>query len=154
MKDNLLAALLFVLFLLALFSIPSHAQDLPQAPSMKLYWTETAAFTVSNVIDGWSTVKLMHNNLYIEQPFPNGSSFMLGKHPRAARYTLVMGGCQLLTQYAAWKLERSHSRLFRLVGHGLMLDITEGHLQGFIVNVNQHTARVNPPQPYLFGAIK
>jgi hypothetical protein len=66
---------------------------------------------------------------YSEYQFPEGASYILGKHPEAARYVLVMGGIEAAETAAAYKLE--HRRHFvRLLGHGLMIQGTACHIDG------------------------
>lgn len=138
MKDSLLSALLLVLFLLALFCLPSPAQDAPLLrPVPKTYWAETAAFTVSNVLDGYTTVMeqeryrtRVHEKSFIE----GGSSWLLGRHPGALRYGLGMGGLQAVSQLAAYRLERSPRRWQRWTGHALMAYGTQAHVTGAVNN--------------------
>lgn len=134
---DFLAALLLVLFLVLLCAIavrPLNAQDLPSAPG-KTYWAETAALTASNVIDGYSTIAEQRLSPRVtELPFPQGSRWLLGPRPSYPRYFACMGGLQLLTQVAAYRLERSPRRFNRLAGHGLMAYATYGHVDGAVSN--------------------
>ena len=42
---------------------------------------------------------------YEESGFPEGSSFLLGKHPSAGRYVATMGVIQIATSFAAYRLK-------------------------------------------------
>lgn len=55
----------------------------------KIFWTEVGAYTVSNILDGFTTVARPQG--YEEAGFPRGSSFLLGTQPSAARYVATMG---------------------------------------------------------------
>ena len=57
-----------------------------------MFWTEVGAYTLSNVLDGYTTVA--HPEGYEEAGFPQGSAFLLGQHPTAARYVATMGALQ------------------------------------------------------------
>lgn len=111
----------------------------PQRHPGKLYWAETAALTASNVVDGYLTVtgeRPGNRYHYAEAGFPRGSSYVLGQHPGALRYTAVMGGEQALFQFLAWRLERSPRRAYRLLGHAVMLQAAYSHASGVYYNLN------------------
>ena len=104
-----------------------------QVFSKKIFWTEVGAYTLSNVLDGYTTVA--HPSGYEEAGFPQGSAFLLGQHPSAARYVATMGALQVATSFAAYRLQHSQKRYLRLVGHALMIQGIYAHTDGYIGNV-------------------
>jgi len=104
-----------------------------QVFSTKIFWTEVGAYTLSNVLDGYTTVA--HPEGYEEAGFPRGSAFLLGQHPSAARYVATMGAMQVATSFAAYRLEHSQKRFLRLIGHGLMIQGIYSHTDGYISNL-------------------
>jgi len=104
-----------------------------QVFSKKVFWAEVGAYTLSNVLDGYTTVA--HPQGYEEAGFPRGSSFLLGKHPSAGRYAATMGIMQVATSFAAYRLEHSQKRFLRIAGHALMVQGIYSHTDGYIGNV-------------------
>jgi hypothetical protein len=136
------------------FDAPSTTQGLqvaakrPQYPfNKKIFWAEASAFTLSNILDGYTTVKQTLG--YEESPFPEGSLFLLGKHPSARRYVATMGAIQVATSFAAYRLEHSQKRWLRIFGHALMIQGTYAHTEGFISNVRVRMSVSNLPQSKL-----
>lgn len=120
------------------FDAPSAAlstapRQLEQVFSKKIFWTEVGAYTLSNVLDGYTTVA--HPEGYEEAGFPEGSAFLLGRHPSAARYVATMGALQVATSLAAYRLQHSQKRYLRLLGHALMIQGIYAHTDGYIGNV-------------------
>ena len=122
------------------FDAPSATLGRATAPnepgqvfSKKIFWAETGAYSLFNILDGYTTV--VRPPGYQEARFPHGSAFMLGTSPSVARYALIMGGMQVATSFAAYRLEHSQKRFLRLVGHTLMLQGTYAHADGYIGNV-------------------
>ncbi|MGA9812519.1 MAG: hypothetical protein WBQ64_07075 [Terriglobales bacterium] len=120
------------------FNAPSAAlstapRSSEQVFSKKVFWTEVGAYTLSNVLDGYTTVS--HPQGYEEAGFPHGSAYLLGQHPSAARYVATMGAMQVATSFAAYRLEHSQKRFLRLVGHALMIQGIYAHTDGYIGNV-------------------
>lgn len=120
------------------FNAPSAAlspapKTSEQVFSKKIFWTEVGAYTLSNVLDGYTTVA--HPEGYEEAGFPQGSAFLLGQHPSAARYVATMGVMQVATSFAAYRLEHSQKRFLRLIGHSLMIQGIYAHTEGYIGNV-------------------
>jgi hypothetical protein len=99
----------------------------------KIFWAEAGAYTLFNVLDGYTTVAQTPG--YEESEFPQGSAFLLGKHPSAGRYLATMGAIQVATTFAAYRLEHSQKRWLRMVGHALMIQGTYAHADGYIGNV-------------------
>lgn len=122
--------------ILALSAVAA-AQD---APAPKLFIAETAAYTVSNVLDGYTTARNTRRGI-TEADFPRGSSYLLGKKPSAARYAAVMGAQQVLTEFLAYKLERSPRKPLRLLGHALMIQGSYAHFDGFARNMTLRMGR-------------
>lgn len=104
-----------------------------QVFSKKIFWAEAGAYTLFNVLDGYTTVA--HPRGYEEAGFPHGSSFLLGKQPSAGRYVATMGIIQAATSFAAYRLEQSQKRVLRIVGHTLMIQGIYAHTDGYIGNV-------------------
>ena len=100
--------------------------------SKRIFWTEVGTYTVSNILDGYTTIARPQG--YEEAGFPRGSSFLLGTQPSAARYVATMGALQVATSFAAYRLEHSHRRFLRVAGHTLMIQGTYAHTDGFIRN--------------------
>lgn len=127
--------MLRALGLLLCFSLSAFGQA-PDAPSFskKIFASEVAAYTVSNVLDGYTTVRDTRWG-YSEAPFPQGTAYILGSHPDTLRYVAVMGGIEVIKSFAAYKLEHSHKRVWRLLGHGLMLQEVYAHTTGFVNNL-------------------
>jgi hypothetical protein len=86
---------------------------------------------------------------YEESPFPEGSLFLLGKHPSVGRYVATMGAIQVATSFAAYRLEHSQKRWLRIFGHALMIQRTYSHKDGFISNVRLRMSVSNLPQAKL-----
>jgi hypothetical protein len=114
-------------------SLAVSAERPEQVFSKKVFWAEVGAYTLSNVLDGYTTVA--HPQGYEEAGFPRGSSFLLGKHPSAGRYVAAMGAMQVATSFAAYRLEHSQKRFLRIVGHALMVQEIYSHTDGYIGNV-------------------
>jgi hypothetical protein len=128
---------------------PSLNLNLDAAPkrgeqgfSKKIFWTEVGAYTLFNVLDGYTTIARPTG--YEEAGFPRGSSFLLGKNPSAVRYVSTMGIMQVATSFAAYRLEHSQKRFLRLVGHTLVIQGTYAHADGYVGNllVQGRTARI------------
>ena len=120
------------------FNAPSAAlnptpRSSEQVFNKKIFWTEAGAYTLFNVLDGFTTVA--HPDGYEEAGFPQGSAYLLGQHPSAARYVATMGAMQVVTSFAAYRLEHSQKRFLRLVGHALMIQGIYAHTDGYIGNV-------------------
>jgi hypothetical protein len=155
MSRTLITALLLAGSLSAqTFDAPSTTQGLqvaakrPQQPfSGKIFWAEAGAFTLSNILDGYTTVSQTPG--YEESPFPEGSLFLLGKHPSVGRYVAIMGAIQVATSFAAYRLEHSQKRWLRIFGHALMMQGTYSHTDGFISNVRLRMSVSNLPQAKL-----
>ncbi|HYM06419.1 MAG TPA: hypothetical protein VEU11_07645 [Terriglobales bacterium] len=111
----------------------------------KIFWIEAGAYTLSNVLDGYTTVAQMPG--YEESGFPRGSSFLLGKHPTAARYAATMGIIQIATTFAAYRLEHSQKKFLRIFGHALMIQGIYAHTDGFIGNIRLQGSDSNPSAP-------
>jgi hypothetical protein len=119
---------------------PSSALNPAAAPqggehefSKKIFWAEVGAYTLFNVLDGYTTIARPTG--YEEAGFPRGSSFLLGKNPSAGRYVSTMGVMQAATSFAAYRLEHSQKRFLRIVGHTLMIQGTYAHADGYIGNL-------------------
>jgi hypothetical protein len=110
----------------------------------KIFWAEAGAFTLSNILDGYTTVSQTPG--YEESPFSEGSLFLLGKHPSVGRYVATMGAIQVATSFAAYRLEHRQKRRLRIVGHALMIQGTYAHTDGFISNVRLRLKVSNLPQ--------
>jgi hypothetical protein len=113
----------------------------------KIFWIEAGAYTLFNVLDGATTVAQTPG--YEESAFPQGSSFLLGKHPSAGRYVATFGVLQIATSIAAYRLEHCPNRWLRMVGHGLMIQGTFGHADGYISNVLLRNSVSGVPQTKL-----
>lgn len=111
----------------------------------KIFWLEAGAYTLSNVLDGYTTVSQMPG--YEESGFPQGSSFLLGKHPSAGRYVATMGIIQIATSFAAYRLEHSQKKFLRIFGHALMIQGTYAHTDGFIGNILLQGSDSTPSVP-------
>lgn len=136
---------------------PSSALNPDAAPkrgeqefSKKIFWTEAGAYTLFNVLDGYTTIARPTG--YEEAGFPRGSSFLLGKSPSAGRYVSTMGVMQVATSFAAYRLEHSQKRFLRLVGHTLMIQGTYAHADGYIGNLLVQGKSASLPQANLASA--
>jgi len=103
-----------------------------QVFSKKIFWTEVGAYTLANVLDGYTTVA--HPEGYEEAGFPEGSAFLLRQHPSAARYVATMGALQVAASFAAYRLQHSQKRFLKLLGHALMIQGIYAHTDGYIGN--------------------
>ncbi len=92
---------------------------------------ESFALTAANVADGFATARDSHVGL-MEASFPVGSRGFLGRYPSGARYALVMGTEQAITEVACYRLERSRVRALRFTGHALMWSGVSVHLSAAI----------------------
>lgn len=147
------------LLLLLAGSLPAQTFDAPGATlnqastserpafSKKIFWTEVGAYTLSNVLDGYTTVA--HPQGYEEAGFPRGSAFLLGHHPSAGRYVATMGLMQVATSFAAYRLEHSDKKFLRIAGHALMIQGIYAHTDGYIGNVVLLNGASGPPQAKL-----
>jgi hypothetical protein len=100
----------------------------------KIFVSEVAAYTVSNILDGITTVRGV-NRGFTEASFPKGASEFLGRRPGAARYALTMGAMQTAATFASYRLQHSHSRVLRLLGHSIMAEGIVDHTSGFVNNL-------------------
>jgi hypothetical protein len=113
-----------------LFGLGAHCQTQPAATTTpKTFWVELGALTTANALDGYTTVRDT-NRGWTEV----GSPLVLGHQPGALRYSLVEGGAEALTAFGAYRMERSHRKVFRVLGHGLMIEGTGAHAYGAIAN--------------------
>jgi hypothetical protein len=133
------------------FNAPSAALNLAvarepskQVFSKKVFWTEVGAYTLANVLDGYTTVA--HPPGYVEAGFPRGSAYLLGRNPSAGRYVATMGAMQVATSFAAYRLEHSQKRFWRMVGHALMVQGIYAHTDGYIGNVVVQRGSSSLPQ--------
>jgi hypothetical protein len=136
------------------FDVPSTTQGLvaaakrPQSAfNKKIFWAEAGAFTLSNILDGYTTVQPTPG--CEESSFPEGSSYLLGKHPSVGRYIATMGAIQVATTFAAYRLEHNQKRWLRIFGHALMIQGTYSHTDGFIRNVRLRMSLSDLPQAQL-----
>ena len=88
---------------------------------------ESVALGMATTADYVMTVRDTSHGLY-EAPFPIGSSYLYGKHPTALS-TLPMFGGAALTAYVGYRLERTHSKGGRLMGHAVMAVATSIHAE-------------------------
>lgn len=160
-EENFLRSLILSLVLLLTGSLfaqtinsPSSSLNPAAAPKRgeqefgkKIFWTEVGAYTLFNVLDGYTTIARPTG--YEEAGFPRGSSFLLGKNPSAGRYVSTMGVMQVATSFAAYRLEHSQKRFLRLVGHTLMIQGTYAHADGYIGNLLVQGKTQGVPQPNL-----
>jgi hypothetical protein len=101
----------------------------------KVFWSEVAADTALNALDGWTTVRSTRHGI-MEADFPRGSAFMLGRRPSAGRYALYMGAIQAGEMLLSHRLERSRHRWLRLLGHGLLVGDAVSHAEGMVSNLS------------------
>lgn len=100
----------------------------------KVFIAEFAAYTAANIADGITTVRGVQRG-FTEASFPRGASEFLGRRPGAARYTLTMGGMQAAAAFASYRLQHSHSRVLRMIGHSIMAEGIVDHTSGFVNNL-------------------
>jgi hypothetical protein len=100
----------------------------------KIFITELAAYTVSNIVDGITTVRGVRRG-FTESSWPRGSAELLGLRPGIARYTATMGALELGAAFASYRLQHSQNRYLRMLGHSLMLEGTVEHTMGFANNL-------------------
>ena len=112
--------------------------------SKKIFWAEVGAYTLSNILDGYTTVA--HPQGYEEAGFPRGSAFLLGQHPSAGRYVATLGAIQVAASFGAYRLEHCQKRFLRLVGHALMIQGIYAHADGYIGNIVLIDGASSPPQ--------
>jgi hypothetical protein len=105
-----------------------------------LFKVEVATLAVSSILDGLTTARNSRRGMS-EAGFPRGSSYLLGKHPSGGRYAATFGAVDFAQALLAYKLERCHNRVLRMIGHGLMAQGTYAHLSGFSINI--HAKRPN-----------
>lgn len=100
----------------------------------KVFVTEFAAYTAANIVDGITTVRGVQRG-FTEASFPKGASEFLGRRPGVARYTLTMGAMQTAATFASYRLQHSHSRVLRMIGHSIMAEGIVDHTSGFVNNL-------------------
>jgi hypothetical protein len=100
----------------------------------KIFVTEMAAYTAANILDGITTVRGVQRG-FTEAPFPKGASEFLGRRPGASRYALTMGAMQTVATFASYRLQHSHSRVLRMIGHSIMAEGIVDHTSGFVNNL-------------------
>ena len=100
----------------------------------KVFVAEIAAYTAANIMDGITTVRGVQRG-FTEAPFPKGASEFLGRRPGAARYSLTMGAMQTAATFASFRLQHSHSRVLRMLGHSIMAEGIVDHTSGFVNNL-------------------
>lgn len=165
MKTSLILAL--TLALIAVLTLNAHAEDavsLPDAPSTsihavisqssmtapqraysatetsfsrKIYYSELAVFAITDIADGLSTARDSRWG-YAEE-----TSYEFGTHPTAARYFITSGIIDGAQCFAAWKLEHSDRKFFRMAGHAIMLSGAGIHARSFGLNVSRIHGRVS-----------
>lgn len=100
----------------------------------KIFMTEFAAYTAANIVDGITTVRGVQRG-FTEASFPQGASEFLGRRPGAARYAVTMGAMQTAATFASYRLQHSHSRVLRMIGHSIMAEGIVDHTSGFVNNL-------------------
>jgi len=95
----------------------------------KVFAVESTILTVSNILDGYTTVKGQQHGLVETFPLMRGYQFGPGS------YIGVAGGIQAATMIAAYYLERSHNKYLRAIGHAGMLIEAAGHFWGAANNM-------------------
>jgi len=100
----------------------------------KVFISEFAAYTAVNILDGITTVRGVQRG-FTEASFPKGASEFLGRRPGVARYTLTMGAMQTAATFASYRLQHSHSRVLRMIGHSIMAEGIVDHTSGFVNNL-------------------
>lgn len=100
----------------------------------KIFMMEFAAYTAANILDGITTVRGVQRG-FTEASFPQGASEFLGRRPGAARYALTMGAMQTAATFASYRLQHSHSRVLRMIGHSIMAEGIVDHTSGFVNNL-------------------
>lgn len=100
----------------------------------KIFVAEIAAYTASNIMDGITTVRGVQRG-FTEASFPKGASEFLGRRPGATRYSLTMGAMQTAATFASFRLQHSHSRVLRMLGHSIMAEGIVDHTSGFVNNL-------------------
>ena len=100
----------------------------------KVFVSEFAAYTAANILDGITTVRGVQRG-FTEASFPKGASEFLGRRPGVARYTLTMGAMQTAATFASYRLQHSHSRVLRMIGHSIMAEGIVDHTSGFVNNL-------------------
>ena len=100
----------------------------------KIFVTEIAAYTAANILDGITTVRGVQRG-FTEASFPKGASEFLGRRPGATRYSLTMGAMQTAATFASFRLQHSHSRVLRMLGHSIMAEGIVDHTSGFVNNL-------------------
>lgn len=100
----------------------------------KVFVSEFAAYTAANILDGITTVRGVQRG-FTEASFPRGAAEFLGRRPGVARYTLTMGAMQTAATFASYRLQHSHSRVLRMIGHSIMAEGIVDHTSGFVNNL-------------------
>jgi hypothetical protein len=116
-----------LLFCALLFSTSVYAQEQHFRP--KVFWSEVAALTVADTLDGYSTV----TRDACGSPWHAvelASPFLYGNHPTPVRYSLVSGGIDATAALLAWKFEHSHRRWVAGIGHSLLGAACQAHVAG------------------------
>ncbi len=111
----------------------SEAGRFPQVHK-KIFVAEVGAYTVANIFDGITTVRGVKRG-FTEAAFPKGASEFLGQRPGATRYVLTMGAMQAAATFASYRLQHSHSRVLRMLGHSIMAEGIVDHTSGFVNNL-------------------
>ena len=94
---------------------------------------ETLVLTVSNSLDDASTLQRIHQG-YMEAAFPQGIAEFVGRRPSAARLLLTTGAIQAVSEWAAYRAERSNHLGWKVFGHTLLIEETVSHFRGFMHN--------------------
>jgi hypothetical protein len=114
-----------------LFSVAAASAGDSGNLNTKLFAAETFAYTASNVLDGYTTMRAMQ----IRGTYEQESAWLYGRTPTSTRYSLVSGSIQAGVSYLAFRMERNHNRLVRLGGHALVWQEIEAHAHGGIHNL-------------------
>ncbi len=123
------------LILTILILIAASWAQLPDAPKPgKLFWGEVGAYTAMNVADGFSTLHNIHHGAY-----ESTSPWLYGRYPKAKSYFLPALGMQAGVTVLSYKLQSSHKKGYRMLGHGLMIWQTGEHARGLANNLNAKT---------------
>lgn len=114
--------------LILVWCITSHAQTADKA-----FWTITAIHASATSLDAYTTVtRIGHTQTCPEEVW---SAPLYGKHPEAARTSMVMGGLFSASVLLSYSLKKHHAHLKRLpVWAAPQAYLTYGHTLGAIHN--------------------
>jgi hypothetical protein len=146
---------LIALLLTASLSMASEPIALPNAPEQqthpatpKSFWALTGLYTASVLADGITT----HNNIS-KGCVEVWSAGLYGQRPTNARFYATAFGIEAGAVTAGRYFVRSHNRVLKMLGWGMLSTDTEEHFRGAIHNMSMSSECGGPATTAFAGGV-